>query len=322
MKAYNKKAEKKAADKLGESKAVDKVEGKTADKGNKILAKKAGKVVEKKAQIVTGAVWKPLVFTAGYLLALRSISEANFYEEPTMAAPIVASILYLSAVYFGPKYMDNKEPMVISDYVFTYNFYQVILNVWSVVAFILEVRNAGMNIWGNKVDRSENGHRMAFLIWVHYNNKYVELLDTMFMIARKKKEQLSFLHVWHHILILWSWFLVCKYAPGGDTYFGALANSLIHVFMYGYYLMRLCHLPCPFKKYITQMQLTQFVVCMTHACYVIYHNTIQRWLAGVQVFVMLNMLVLFGQFYMKAYNKKAETKAADELGQQKTVKVE
>ena len=187
-------------------------------------------------------------------------------------------------------------------------------------AFILEVRNSGMNVWGNPVDRSATGYRMAFLIWVHYNNKYVELLDTMFMIARKKEEQLSFLHVWHHILILWSWWLVCKFAPGGDVYFGALANSLIHVFMYGYYLMRLCKIPCPFKKYLTQMQLIQFVVCFVHACYVMYCGTIQLWLCCVQMFVMLNMLVLFGQFYLKSYNNKPSTD--NKTTEKKTTKVE
>lgn len=33
--------------------------------------------------------------------------------------------------------------------------------------------------------------------------RYIELLDTVFMILRKKNQQLSFLHVYHHTLILW-----------------------------------------------------------------------------------------------------------------------
>lgn len=74
---------------------------------------------------------------------------------------------------------------------------------------------------------------------MHYTNKYMELADTLFMILRKKSVQVSFLHVYHHALLIWAWFLVTKLCCGGDAYFGALANSFIHVVMYSYYAMRL-----------------------------------------------------------------------------------
>lgn len=120
-----------------------------------------------------------------------------------------------------------------------YNLYQAVLNAWCVVMFIYEVWTLGMPVWGSTVDTSPKGYRLGFLIWVHYNNKYIELLDTTFMVLRKKNNQISFLHVYHHCLLIWAWFAVCKFAAGGDAYFGALANSFIHVVMYSYYLMSL-----------------------------------------------------------------------------------
>jgi hypothetical protein len=53
-------------------------------------------------------------------------------------------------------------------------------------------------------------------IWAHYNNKFVELLDTLFMVLRCKNAQLSFLHVYHHVLMIWAWWVVCKFHPGGE----------------------------------------------------------------------------------------------------------
>ena len=89
-----------------------------------------------------------------------------------------------------------------------------------------------------QVDNSPRAWQLSFLIYIHYNNKFIELLDTMFMILRKKNKQISFLHVYHHCLLLWSWFLVCRFGCGGDAYFGAVVNSGVHVLMYSYYLVR------------------------------------------------------------------------------------
>merc|ERR1711884_200735 len=68
----------------------------------------------------------------------------------------------------------------------------------------------------------------------------------------------SFLHVYHHVSIAWAWWAAFMLYPGGDSYFGALLNSIIHVLMYSYYLLALLKIPCPWKRYLTQAQLLQF----------------------------------------------------------------
>ena len=56
------------------------------------------------------------------------------------------------------------------------------------------------------------------------------------MIVRgKAAQQVTFLHVSHHAMMGFAWLAVLKYYPQGDAWFGAFANSLVHVFMYGYY---------------------------------------------------------------------------------------
>jgi GNS1/SUR4 family len=70
---------------------------------------------------------------------------------------------------------------------------QVLLNVWCVVELVREVAGfgqaKGMTFWGNSYDPSIRGFKVGFVIWVHYNNKYVELLDTLWMLLRKKTQQ-------------------------------------------------------------------------------------------------------------------------------------
>jgi len=49
-----------------------------------------------------------------------------------------------------------------------------------------------------------------------------------------------------------------SYSPGGDIYFGALLNSIIHVMVYSYYALALMKVSCPLKRFLTQAQLLQF----------------------------------------------------------------
>jgi elongation of very long chain fatty acids protein 4 len=122
--------------------------------------------------------------------------------------------------------------------------------------------------------------------------------------------QVSFLHTYHHVLMMWAWLYVCKVECGGDAWFGAAINSLVHVVMYAYYFLSQLGVPCPWKRYLTMMQMCQFCMCMAQSAYVMWRGNAPLGLVLVQAFVMINMLVLFGQFYRKSYGADGRVKAA------------
>ena len=70
---------------------------------------------------------------------------------------------------------------------------------------------------------------------------------------------------------------------GGDSYFGALCNSFIHVLMYAYYLMAALKISCPWKRHLTKMQMIQFLTCIVHAGYLYIHKTVPTVLLALQV---------------------------------------
>ena len=196
-----------------------------------------------------------------------------------------------------------------------YNMYQVVLNVWVVFGIARELAGHGLKrsprVWGNAHAASADAFNLAFFVWVHSMNKYSELADTMFMLAREKWEQVSFLHVYHHVLLLWCWAAVCELGPFGDSFFGALCNSAIHVLMYSYYLLAALKVPCPWKRYLTQAQMLQFCVCAGHALYVLlWEGNAPAALPALQLFVMTNMLLLFGRFYAQKYQQAEGGKKA------------
>jgi len=104
-----------------------------------------------------------------------------------------------------------------------------------------------------------------------------------------------------------------RFYPGGDIYFGALINSWIHVMMYSYYTLSLLKIPCPWKKYLTQAQLLQFVSVVVYS--LLSLAQMQReahwthyYAYSTQLFEMVSLFVLFMHFYRKAYSKKTKAK--------------
>ncbi|KOB52260.1 Elongation of very long chain fatty acids protein, partial [Operophtera brumata] len=102
-------------------------------------------------------------------------------------------------------------------------------------------------------------NKLLDLGWWYFFAKFTELLDTIFFVLRKKNKQITFLHVYHHVVMaIYSWSYL-KFAAGGEGAVLALLNSIVHVVMYTYYL--LSGLGPRFqkylwwKKYVTKMQL-------------------------------------------------------------------
>ncbi|KOB75281.1 Elongation of very long chain fatty acids protein [Operophtera brumata] len=77
-------------------------------------------------------------------------------------------------------------------------------------------------------------------------------------IVQVKERQVTFLHVYHHtIMVICTWSIV-KYIKNDSTVFFATINSLVHVVMYAYYALSVYPSLTKYlwwKKYITIMQL-------------------------------------------------------------------
>lgn len=243
----------------------------------------------------------PLALTAFYLLSLPSLR-------------------YVTETYLAPRY-DMK--LLLTEAMVIYNVAQVLLNGWMVYAMVNALVNGGHPFMGS---RSLSGVSISsgasYAVWVHYCDKYLEFFDTYFMVLRGKMDQVSFLHIYHHTTIAWAWWIAVRFSPGGDIYFGALLNSIIHVLMYSYYVLALLKVHCPWKRFLTQAQLLQFtsVVIYTIATarqhyYYVPHEAIEGEQPSlktyylccvVQVFEMVSLFILFSFFYKRKYSKKHE----------------
>lgn len=71
--------------------------------------------------------------------------------------------------------------------------------------------------------------QIAAALWWYYVSKGIEYLDTVFFILRKKFNQISFLHVYHHFTMFTLWWIGIKWVAGGQ---GEFPSS--HTFLSGH----------------------------------------------------------------------------------------
>nr|XP_022313993.1 elongation of very long chain fatty acids protein 5-like [Crassostrea virginica]XP_022313994.1 elongation of very long chain fatty acids protein 5-like [Crassostrea virginica] len=70
---------------------------------------------------------------------------------------------------------------------------------------------------------------------IYWLTKLLELLDTVFMIVRHKRRQISFLHVYHHSSILLLSDVAYHMYPWPGIAFYLMNNSFVHIVLYTYY---------------------------------------------------------------------------------------
>ncbi|KAJ3077871.1 hypothetical protein HK102_004907 [Quaeritorhiza haematococci] len=254
---------------------------------------------------------------------------------------------YLAVVFVGKFLMSfRSQRFEIKTFSLFHNLFCLALSAYMCSSIVLEAINQKYSLWMNPMDESENGFKMAKLVWLFYMSKVPEFVDTFIMVLKKNNRQISFLHLYHHGSIFVIWWLVTFWAPGGEAYYSAALNSFIHIVMYGYYFCTAVGIKqvAFIKKYITMMQMTQFITMLIQSCYNIYftydpalYPAFARYTPESQkkvypfelqvmlFFYMQTMLALFANFFIQdrkrvAALRKAEKgngKAANGKGKQK-----
>lgn len=225
--------------------------------------------------------------------------------------PIVAllSFYLLFALHLGPRLMQNRQPFNIRRLVVAYNVAMVCMSLYFIYVSVeyAKLRSEGSLLcWPSDPRPSDENMYFLHRAWYYMLMKAGEMLDTLFFVLLKKDTHLSFLHILHHSLALWSVWLVLTLGLTGQVYAFPLLNSAVHVVMYGYYALAALgpsyrkHLW--WKKYVTLFQIVQFLMLSVHALIpALVDCGFPRSLACVGAFEGLMFACLFSEFYYGAY---------------------
>ena len=160
--------------------------------------------------------------------------------------------------------------------------------------------------------------RQTYTCYLFYISKLVDIFDTIFIIIRGKWRQLTFLHVFHHTSVIFLGWMAIYYHPCGFYHISIQLNAPMHFFMYFYYFLSSFPELAPhlwWKKYITTLQLIQFIVGSAMAVFCFVKRLLVGESTGLSliytfsvIFYGITLLFLFTGFYNSAYKKKDEKK--------------
>ncbi|CAG2172093.1 unnamed protein product [Oppiella nova] len=193
-------------------------------------------------------------------------------DYPLMSTPW--SLLLITGIYLtfvkriGPKYMSTRKPYDLRWPIRVFNAFMVGVNFWGLYNFIPRT-NFGLNVWKCPQLCDEVDPYFIWLGYIFFLSRMAEYMDTIFFVLRKKNNQVSNLHVFHHSIVpiaIWS---VFKFVPSVENAMYPFINSIVHVIMYLYYTLASFgdrfEPYLKWKKYLTGLQLIQFIIIIMHS---------------------------------------------------------
>ncbi|KAI9492415.1 GNS1/SUR4 family-domain-containing protein [Zychaea mexicana] len=173
---------------------------------------------------------------------------------------VVATCITYFVVIFGGRYLMTNLPAQRFQYLFQLHNLLLTLVSGALLALMVEqlfpvVYNHGLLYAVCNQDAWTQ--QLELLYYLNYLVKYWELFDTVFLVVKKKK--LEFLHYYHHSLTM----VLCYSQLVGRTsvsWVPITLNLTVHVLMYYYYFRTAAGAKIWWKRYLTTMQITQFII--------------------------------------------------------------
>ncbi|CAJ1350882.1 unnamed protein product [Effrenium voratum] len=212
---------------------------------------------------------------------------------------VLVTFGYCLLTFLAVRWMERRSPVrsvLILEMMAVYNSTQVLLNVYEVAAILYDALSSDFQLDTLPKNIAEP------LIWLQYHCRQMELLDTFFLILRKKFDDVSFFHMYYRVLNMWGWFFGFHYACVGPTLIPALVTSVVQTFQYLSFSMALFgvrKLPLFRKAPIAELQIACSVVCMLYNLFMAVSGRLPLGLAMLHVFVFFNGLVLYTDFHFR-----------------------
>lgn len=228
--------------------------------------------------------------------------------------PAITIPCYLAFVYFGPKLMKNRKPFELRRLLQLWNLFLAVLSAYMFFGLFQPMLNLVLRVdLYHLVCLPEKDllYGSPFcMIWIFCLSKFIELIDTVFLVLRKR--EVEFLHWYHHTTVLiYTWYSLVIIASVGSI-FGCI-NSFVHTFMYFYFFLTSCGYRPSWGKLITIMQITQMLLGIGASSLWSYYYLFgdfcpvysepSVWFAATLA-LYGSYFYLFYQFYKKRYNPR------------------
>lgn len=243
--------------------------------------------------------------------------------------------VFLSSLYFLSKFMENRPALQLKKFSTFHNFLCSFIALTTLLGMLYGLTRVEMHRSPKYPDHNyyynlyaPRGTRLkgALYFWclIYHAQKWYDLIDTYLIVLMKSKKGLSFLHVYHHAVML----MLTNECFAMDfcaIWLPCFCNCVVHVVMYFYYALNCLGVRWKNRHYITILQLIQFGVIASYFIFFFLPGRFifkincsgNLWMCVVSFFVDLFFAYLFLDFYLKTFKKKKSDR--EQLGQSTSV---
>jgi len=265
-----------------------------------------------------GEVWKPrttgwvekLLPADGYIRTYDGQHQFFIHDQPWMwLAPSIAIPLYLLMVFVLPRFI-KEEVQNLKPILAVWNF---CLSLGSAIIFICWTSGLVAELISSNwslhhvicMPHRELNYGINMICATLFAiSKYFELVDTLFLIIRKRP--VSFLHWYHHTTVLaYTWYaVVCAVSTG--NIFGSI-NAGVHTIMYYYYFLTSIGQRPKWGSWVTRLQLGQMVVGLVVAALWSYYHILNpatcclikaKGIPSNDEVFLISSLLLYGTYFI------------------------
>ncbi|KYN40507.1 hypothetical protein ALC56_05452, partial [Trachymyrmex septentrionalis] len=255
-----------------------------------------------------------LHYFKNYIFAVEQTRKWPLVSSPYPLMLITFGYMYF-VLYAGPRLMKDRPPYELRTFILIYDVIQILANLW----FVKQHVSYG---WFSEYfficrpsnSNSVNAMKLFNLVWWLIFLKLFDYVETCVFVLRKKQNQVSGLHVYHHVSnLIFLWYYL-KYILDERGTFISLINCAVHVIMYIYYFIaalgpELQQMISPIKPLVTKLQMVQFIVIIVLLLQFLNSNCESpRGIVPIFIGNLFLFLYLFYDFYKKNYIKLPKQK--------------
>lgn len=241
----------------------------------------------------------------------------------TLPEVLAAITTYYVVIFGGRSVLSGSKPFKLN---FLFQLHNIFLTTASLLLLILMAEQLIPMI-------SRNGlyyaicnigawtQPMVTLYYLNYLIKFVEFIDTIFLVLKHKN--LTFLHTYHHGATA----LLCYTQLVGETSISWVVISMnlgVHVVMYFYYFLAARGIRVWWKEWVTRFQIMQFILDIGFIYFAVYQKAAHLFFPSLPhcgdcvgsttatfsgCAIISSYLILFVSFYIEVYRHKGTKKS-------------
>ncbi|CAH1101531.1 unnamed protein product [Psylliodes chrysocephalus] len=230
----------------------------------------------------------------------------HWIYSPLFLVSCIAGYLF-TVKKLGPKFMENRKPYNIRKFLIAYNVIQILINLILTYEVFVVIKSSPYKLCVQSPlrDLVYSTRQQYFAL------KLLDCIETVFFVLRKSDRQVSFLHVYHHGIMIFTGWVAAKYDLGHTIVWIGFLNCFVHFIMFVYYLLTSIDSAWKksvfIKKTLTTLQLIQFlslILIYTLGSLIPDCNKFPSVLSFIFIIQNLFMFSLFSEFYYKTYWKE------------------